>query len=251
MKKWRLLLSILLVFFCIFLAFWVWASEKYKMETSKDNAHSIYDKYYSFNPDMVLSQDGIPSQFQEIEKPDMEPELQPSGEKIDWTQEQYIAVAEKVLALQTNINQEIYLSEMSFGMSYSDYEVGPQEADFRYTKSIFYERRFGVTANLWHVWDIKVIPAQGYVRVFYSQYYPISRPTYPIDLASLKVSVEQAIKIAGEIEGYANKGYGETPTIYAGLSPGAHEEWYIYFDGSNFIAHIDTITGEVIKVINP
>ena len=146
---------------------------------------------------------------------------------------------------------QLEIEQMGFELNYGDYELGPQSADFRFTQSEYYEMKYGLTSYFTREWHVWIEPNRGYGHVSYSEYYPIRKIGATIDLSEVKVSAEQAIKIAGEIEGYANKGYGETPTIFASLKPGAFNGWHISFTGSKFRAYIDTVTGKILKVINP
>ena len=155
-----------------------------------------------------------------------------------------------MLAVQFVDASQLEIEQIEFELNYGDYELGPQSADFRFTQSEYYEMQYGLTSYFTREWHVWIEPGRGYGHVSYSEYYPIRREENKIDLTKVKVSAEQAIKIAGEIEGYANNGYGETPTIFASLKR-AYNGWHISFTGSKFRAYIDTVTGKILKVINP
>jgi hypothetical protein len=250
-KKWYLFLLIPIAIFILII--FVLGHADYSLlisNTNTGNSHYIKDTYYSFNPNTIVSSEE-PNQFIEIEEPDDENQTAATLTKVDWSQEQFYEVARKMLAVQFVDASQLEIEQMGFELNYGDYELGPQSADFRFTQSEYYEMQYGLASYITREWHVWIEPSRGYGHVSYSEYYPIRRIGATIDLSEVKVSAEQAIKIAGEIEGYANNGYGETPNIFASLKPGAFNGWHISFNGSNFQAYIDPVTGKILKVINP
>jgi hypothetical protein len=210
----------------------------------------IFSQYYKINSESLL--DSLKTGETDVfSKVDEQPEHVPQDQQIavNWTQTDYLYIAsllDKYVLGEALADWQ--LNRMGFTLGCPNSGVGFQTGDFEFFKVTKKQEREARTTLF-----INIDPRSNFIYVSKSEYYPKLVDWTSIDLATVKVTANNALQRAENNGGRDNRlSVNNACEISLGLAPDAarYKGWrvsYIRNDNrdSLFLINIDPQTGEI------
>lgn len=201
-------------------------------------------QYFSIEPKSLLElvSQGKEAAFISIRD---EPELSSSskGEPVSWDQIDYFQIAEALHELVWGESLETWdLYRMDFSSGCDQIDIGFQYAQFVFFKVINLD---GQETRVGHF--IEIDPSRNFIQAIETEYYPNLANWKTIDLATVKVSASEALRIAEKDGGLEKRTAVKNEcSVSVGISRDTvvYDGWLVIYSPSVFIDKIDPGTGK-------
>lgn len=204
--------------------------------------------YYLFNPDTILTDLAQGKKNLFIEKDEnFDPPLSEPLKVVQWSQEDYFQIARAVHEFFWNETADDWkLSLLDFAMDCQYINQGPQKAAFglyKFTNPIF--RNSGIEEF------IAIVPATNSIWRSNKRLGLTTMPSTAIDSSRLKVTANDAFRIAEDHGGERTRHYVENRCqVSASLAPsGLFKDWSVVYRNNNldeiFTLLINPYTGTI------
>lgn len=218
----------------------------YLEETNEDKV-VVLDLYYIFDTDTILDSiaKGETNAFMQVAAPSDSS----ASSKIHWKQDDYLRLAQALhqLVWGEPLN-EAEINSIYFTLNCKDATNGLQNAKFKFIKTMeLGQGEARLERNMFFE------PSDSYVNVWEEKYYPNLSRLNTVDLAKIKVSADDALRITEENGGSVERAKtGDVCFISIGLFPDSvnYRGWrvsYGNYSGTLFSLWIDPFAGEIRK----
>jgi hypothetical protein len=216
------------------------------LSDDKVSTISVSEGRYIINPNSILKAQANGENDIFIPQSGTSPTVNSDkGKSVQWTQSEYLQIAQALHRFVWGEPIENWkLSKLLFRLDCKDVNSGPQFAHFELFKIVNTNQETRYVRDLW------IEPLNNSVSWQDAEYYPNVQGNTRIDLNKLKISSDDALKIAEKNGGYeVRTAASDQCVIYITLSP--ESNWNVRYSGNDlqelFNLKIDITSGEIKK----